>query len=61
MDKEKLKKMSLSELFMLIRNASGATALSASEEIERRLSFTCDVDGCKKPGVIHLCEEHGLS
>lgn len=37
MDKSKFEKMSLSELFMLIRNGSGAVALSASEEIERRL------------------------
>lgn len=36
--KEQLKSKSLSELFMLIRNGSGAMALSASEEIERRLS-----------------------
>jgi len=36
--KEQLKSKSLSELFMLIRNGSGAIALSASEEIERRLS-----------------------
>jgi len=36
--KEQLKSKSLSELFMLIRNGSGAMTLSTSEEIERRLS-----------------------
>ncbi len=45
--KEQLKSKSLSELFMLIRNGSGAMALSASEEIERRLSaqHTLAADG----------------
>lgn len=26
----------------------------------QRTGFACDVDGCKKPGVVHLCEDHGL-
>lgn len=69
MDKEKLKKLSLSELFMLIRNASGATALSASEEIERRLSAqpTLAPDGAGVCRVVKhffvdgVCAECGAS
>ncbi len=69
MDKSKFEKMSLSELFMLIRNGSGATALSASEEIERRLSAQQSVqaDGfesepkcyCHSEGVSPSCPVHG--
>lgn len=32
----------------------------AVEQSVQRTGFACDVDGCKKPGVVHLCEDHGL-
>lgn len=32
----------------------------AVEHSVQRTGFACDVDGCKKPGVVHLCEDHGL-
>lgn len=32
----------------------------AAEQSVQRTGFACDVDGCKKPGVVHLCEDHGL-
>lgn len=32
----------------------------AVEHSVQRTGFACDVDGCKKPGVVHLCENHGL-
>lgn len=32
----------------------------AAQQGVQRTGFTYDVDGCKKPGVIHLCEDHGL-
>lgn len=64
--KEQLKSKSLSELFMLIRNGSGAMALSASEEIERRMSaqHLLALDGlyCQFCGELlseHLVTEKG--
>lgn len=35
-------------------------ARKAAEQSVQRTGFACDVDGCKKPGVVHLCEDHGL-
>lgn len=35
-------------------------AKKAVEHSVQRTGFACDVDGCKKPGVVHLCEDHGL-
>lgn len=35
-------------------------ARKAVEHSVQRTGFACDVDGCKKPGVVHLCEDHGL-
>ena len=32
----------------------------AAEHSVQRTGFACDVGGCKKPGVVHLCEDHGL-
>ena len=32
----------------------------AAEQSVQRTGFACDIDGCKKPGVVHLCEDHGL-
>ena len=34
--------------------------LEAAQHSVQRTGFACDVDGCKKPGVVHLCEDHGL-
>ncbi len=67
--KDQLKSKPLSELFMLIRNAHGATALAASEEIERRLSaqHTLAPDGAgvcrvvKHVYVDGVCAECGAS
>lgn len=45
------------------RLAARVVARNSRKAVEhgvQRTGFACDVDGCKKPGVVHLCEDHGL-
>ena len=57
---EKVEKQKLLAIGRLAARVVYRNAKKAVEHSVQRTGFACDVDGCKKPGVVHLCEDHGL-
>lgn len=57
---DKVEKQKLLAIGRLAARVVYRNAKKAVEHSVQRTGFACDVDGCKKPGIVHLCEDHGL-
>ena len=57
---DKVEKQKLLAIGRLAARVVYRNAKKAVEHSVQRTGFACDVDGCKRPGVVHLCEDHGL-